>query len=202
MDLNVYTKNLKIELLPFIIKRFINYGIDIEFHPEFKFDFDNDNGFLPVKFKLDKGISKNYDQYESYLLSGFEIYFSPYDYAEDLKNIQETNSKVKSGFFSKLFRSNEPKIQYIESEEVDNLLKNCNQYINIHFSSANKSELRISLLFATILIELTNGVIYDTYHGRFLDSNHAKETIPIEILEYENSFRASEFYVDRFEQWS
>lgn len=202
MDLKVYTKNLKIELLPFIIKRFTNYGIDIEFHPEFKFDIDNDHGFLPVKFKLDKGISKHYDQYESYLLSGFEIYFSSYDYAEDFKNIQETNSKVKSGFFSKLFKSDKPKIEYIESEEVDNLLKNCNQYINLHFSSRNKSELRISLLFATIIIELTNGVIYDTYHSRFLDTQQALETIPIEILEYENSFSIPEFNVDRFEKWS
>lgn len=201
MDLTVYTKNLKSDLLPSIVKRFNDYGITIEFHPEFKFNINNDNGFLPVKFKLNKGISKHYDQYDFYLLSGFEIYFSPYDYQEDLKSAQET-TQLKTGFFSKLFKTNKPKVEFIENEEIDNLLKSCNQYVNLHFSSRNKSELRISLLFATILIELTNGVIYDTYHGRFLNTFQALETIPIEILEYENSFSVQEFSVDRFEKWS
>lgn len=201
MDLTIYTKNLTNDLLPLIVKRFNDYGITIEFHPEFKFDIDEDNGFLPVKFRLNKGISAHYDQYDFFLLSGFEIYFSLYDYIEDLKNAQE-NTQLKKGFFSKLFKANKPHVEFIENEEIDNLLKSCNQYVNLHFSSRNKSELRISLLFATILIELTNGVIYDTYHGRFLNTFQALETIPIEILDYENSFSVQEFSVDRFEKWS
>jgi len=201
MDLNIYCKKIEATILPKIVKRFKDFNIDIQFHPEFKFDIDKDNGFLPVKFKIEKGESKNYDQYDCYLLSGFEIYFSTYDYSEELMDIQETNNRSE-GFFSKLFKSKKNHIKYIESEEIDNLLIKCNQSLNVHFSMRNKSELRISLLFAAILIELTNGVIYDTYHGRFLDHSHAMETIPIEILEYENSFTASEFYVDRFEKWS
>lgn len=201
MDLAIYTKNLKKDLLLLIVKRFNDYGITIEFHPEFRFDIDNDSGFLPAKFRLNKGISSHYDQYEFFLLSGFEINFSPYDYQEDLKNAQE-NTQLKKGFFSKLFKAKVTQVEFIQNEEIDNLLKSCNQYLNLRFSSRNKSELRISLLFATFLIEQTNGVIYDPYHDRFLDTKQALSTIPIEILEYEESFDLSEFTIDQFEKWS
>ncbi len=38
MDLNVYTKELAPELIPKIQNRFLDFQMDVEFHPEFKFN--------------------------------------------------------------------------------------------------------------------------------------------------------------------
>lgn len=205
MDLNIYTKELSIELLPKIIKRFKDLKMDVEFHPDFKFDQKKDVGFLPIKLKVETGNSKQYDKIEFDILTGFEIFFNDYDYEEELAENKkyETLSEKKS-FFSKLFGKRETEHSennYIENKEIDEILKKCSKDIFITFKSQNKSELRISLLFASILAELTNGIILDPQNGRYLNGKEALETFTLEIDEYENSFTENEFKVNKFENW-
>ena len=205
MDLNIYTKELSIELIPKIIKRFKDLKMDVEFHPDFKFDQKKDVGFLPIKLGVEKGVSKQYDKIEFDILTGFEIYFNDYDYEEELaENIKYEKLSEKKSFFSKLFGKKEMKQSennYLENEEIDKILKKCDKDIFITFKSQNKSELRISLLFASILAELTNGIILDPQNGRYLNGKEALEKFTLEIDEYENSFTENEFKVNKFENW-
>ena len=206
MDLNIYTKDISIDLIPRIKKRFKDFKMDIEFHPNFKFDQKKDVGFLPIKLNVDSGFSKQYDKIDFEILTGFEIYFNNYDYEEELsENKKYETLPEKKSFFSNLFGKKKTEFSenyFIADEELDKLLKFCDKDIFINFKSHNKSELRVSLLFAAFLAELTNGIIFDPQNGRYLNGQQAIETFILEIEDYENSFSENEFKVNKFEKWS
>lgn len=205
MNLSIYTKNPSSDLIPKIIERFSEHHMLIEFHPDFSFDEGKDQGFLPIKFRMKPGYSTIYDQIDHDIISGFELIFSEYDYNEDLMSVQEQNTVESRSLLSKLFgggkKSKPAPETFVASMELDKLLKNCRKSVLLDWKSWNKSELRVSLYFAAILADLTDGVIYDPQSGRFLTGSEALESFPQEIEEYENSFKANEFTVDRFDGW-
>ncbi|MCE3279338.1 MAG: hypothetical protein K0S44_1529 [Bacteroidetes bacterium] len=205
MDINIYTKGLSPDLIPKIRKRFTDFSMDIEFHPEFKFDEKTDTGFLPIKLHVQKGHSKAYDDFGEDVMTGFELFFNNFDYETELKEIQSQNTNVESkSFISKLLGRNKQATQtesFIVDREVDKKLKTCDQYLMLNFKSWNKSELRISLYFAAILADLTNGIVVDPQEGRYLSGQDALKTFPLEVDKYEQSISADEFKLDRFEGW-
>jgi hypothetical protein len=206
MDINIYTKGFTADLIPKIKKRFADFHMDIEFHPEFKFDEQTDTGFLPIKLKVHTGHSKQYDNIDHEIMTGFELLFSDYNFEGELKNTQQqVASTEKKSFLSKLFGGSKAAtpttISYVADNELDKLLKDCKKDVMLNWKSWNKSELRISLFFAAILAELTDGVIYDPQNGRYLSGQQALQTFPLEIEEYEQSLSADEFTVDKFEGW-
>ena len=205
MDLNIYTKGLSSDLLPKIKKRFADFSMNIEFHPDFKFDEQTDSGFCPIKLKLQSGHSKLYDKFGDDILTGFEINFDNYNYAEELKEIQsESSNENKKSFLSNLFGNKdktEIKDLYIENKTIDDKLKRCNKNLILNWQSGNKSELRISLYFGAILAELTDGVVYDPQNGRYLTGQQALGEFPSEINEYEKSFSSEKFTLHKFEKW-
>lgn len=206
MDINIYTKEFSADLIPKIKKRFADFHMDIEFHPEFKFDEQTDTGFLPIKLKVHPGHSKQYDNIDHEIMTGFELLFSDYNFDEELKNAQQQAAQTESkSFLSKLFSSSKTAtptaISFVADNELDKLLKHCKKDVMLNWKSWNKSELRISLFFAGILAELTDGVIYDPQNGRYLSGQQALQTFPLEIDDYEQSLTADEFTVDKFEGW-
>ena len=206
MDINVYTKEFSADLLPKIKKRFADFHMEIEFHPEFKFDEQTDTGFLPIKLKVHTGHSMQYDNIDHEIMTGFELLFSDYDFDEELKNTQQQAAPIESkSFLSKLFGGSKTAtptaISFVANNELDKLLKHCKKDIMLNWKSWNKSELRISLFFAAILAELTDGVIYNPQDGRYLSGQQALQTFPLEIEDYEQSLTTDEFTVDKFEGW-
>jgi hypothetical protein len=206
MDISIYVKEFSFDLISKIKNRFKDFHMEIEFHPNFRFDSKNDSGFCPVKLKLLSGYSKMYDEIDYDILSGFELFFADFDYDEELNEAKELIIPVRTGsFFSNLFRTKEPSqnppIIFLADEQTDDKLKRCKTKIILNCKSWNKSELRVSLFFVAILAELTEGVVYDTYNGRYLSGKEALETFPIEIEEYEESFTKDEFTVYKFEGW-
>ena len=206
MDINVYTKGHSADLIPKIKKRFEDFNMDIEFHPEFKFDEQADSGFLPIKLKVHSGHSKHYDSIDFEVMTGFELLFNNYDFDEELKNTQQqATPKKNKSFLSKVFGGSKTAtptaISFVAGSELDKLLKHCKKEVMLNWKSWNKSELRISLFFAAILAELTDGVIYDTQNGRYLSGQQALQTFPLEIDDHEQSLTLDEFTVDKFEGW-
>ena len=205
MDINIYTKGGSADLIPKMKKRFADFHMDIEFHPEFKFDEQTDSGFLPIKLKVHSGHSKQYDNIDFDIMTGFELLFSDYDFDEELKNVQQQVAPTENkSFISKLFGSSKTIISsnsFVADIELDKLLRHCKKNIMLNWKSCNKSELRISLFFAAILAELTGGVIYDPQNGRYLNGQQALQTFPLEIDDYEKSFSVDEFTLDKFEGW-
>ncbi|WP_290237454.1 hypothetical protein [Pedobacter aquatilis] len=206
MDINIYTKGFSADLIPKIKKRFADFHMDIEFHPEFKFDEQTDTGFLPIKLKVRPGHSKQYDNIDYEIMTGFELLFSDFNFDEELKNAQQQAAPTESkSFLSKLFGGsksvNQTEETFVADKDLDKLLKLCKKDVMLNWKSWNKSELRISLFFAAILAELTDGVIYDPQNGRYLNGQQALHTFPLEIDDYEQSFVTDEFMVDKFEGW-
>jgi hypothetical protein len=206
MDINIYTKGLSADLIPKMKKRFADFQMDIEFHPEFKFDEQTDTGFLPIRLKVHPGHSKQYDNIDHEIMTGFELLFRDYDFDEELKNAQQQVAHTENkSFLSKLFGGSKTAIStansFVADKELDKLLKHCKKDVMLNWKSWNKSELRISLFFAAILAELTDGVIYDPQNGRYLSGQQALQTFPLEIDDYEQSFASDEFTVDKFEGW-
>ncbi|TND10008.1 MAG: hypothetical protein FD123_690 [Bacteroidetes bacterium] len=181
MDINLYTKGLSADLLPEIKKRFADFHMDIEFHPEFRFDEDEDAGFLPIKLKVVPGRLKQYDDFGDGIMTGFELLFSDFDYDEALADLE-----------------GEP---FIAGKEPDEYLKLCDKDLMLSWGSGNVSETRISLFFAAILAELTDGIIYDPQNGRYLSGKQALDIFPKEIDTYEQSISAGEFNLVKFEGW-
>lgn len=206
MDISIYVKEFSSDLVSKIKNRFKDFHMDIEFHPDFRFDSKNDRGFCPIKLKMLGVHSKMYDEINYDMLSGFELFFAEFNYEEELNEAKEPIIPVRTrSFFSNLFRtkktSQDPPIIFLADEQTDDKLKRCKMKIILNCKSRNKSELRVSLFFAAILAELTEGVVYDTYHGRYLSGKEALETFPIEIEEYEESFTKDKFTVYKFEGW-
>jgi len=206
MDINIYTKGFSAHLIPKIKKRFADFHMDIEFHPEFKFDEEKDSGFLPIKLKVHSGHSRQYDNIDHEIMTGFELLFSDYDFDEELKNAQQQAAPTESkSFLSKLFSGNKTAtpttVSFVASNEHDKQLQHCKKDVMLSWKSWNKSELRISLFFAAILAELTDGVIYDPQNGRYLSGQESLQTFPLEVDDYEQSLTGGEFTVDKFEGW-
>ena len=205
MDINIYTKGLSVDLLPKIKKRFADFNMDIEFHPDFKFDEQTDTGFLSLKLKVHNGHSKHYDDFGSDVLTGFELLFSDFDYGQELKNSQpQKTTTEKKSFISKLFGTNNSATQqqtFIADQQLDKLLKLCNKDLMLSWIARDKSELRISLFFAAILADLTDGVVFDPQNGRYLSGQQALKTFPLEVADYEQSFTTDKFTLDKFVEW-
>lgn len=91
---------------------------------------------------------------------------------------------------------------YIVDETIDAKLKSCNQDILMTFHLQTNSELRISLYFAVILAELTEGVVFDPQEDRYLTGEQASSTLGAEVTEYENSTKAEEFVLEEFDGWN
>ncbi len=205
MDINIYTGELSANLIPKIQKRFADLYMDIEFHPEFKFDDLEDIGFLPIKFKIHPGHSKQYDNISFDIMTGFELIISDYDFEQELKRVQTENKRNHAKTFLYKFlgikKTFAPIDNFVVDNKFDKLLENCKKEVLLNLKSWNKSELRVSLYFAAILAELTEGVILDPQSGRYLNSQEALQIFPKEIEEYESSFAQEEFTVDKFEGW-
>jgi hypothetical protein len=64
-------------------------------------------------------------------------------------------------------------------------------------------ELRVSLFFATFLVELTNGIILDPRCDDYFVPKRAINVFPNEILDYEKSFSKEDYAskLNEFKEW-
>ena len=202
MDLNIYTKNLTPDLISRIEKEFETKSMQVEFHPDFKFDEEDDEGFCPIKLKVKNGQSKYYDSFKYDVLTGFEIYFEDYNYQEEFK---EKEKKNRSSFIKNLFKSakkTNDSETYLVEKEIDKQLKTCDKKVTLNWQSQNKSELRISLLFGAILANLTEGIVYDPQEGSYFTGEKALLNFKNRVREYEDSIAQEDFLLHKFEQWN
>ena len=52
LTLKVYCKEVSKDMIPKIMKRLNDFDMVVSVHPSFKFDPEEDSGFLPFKFQL------------------------------------------------------------------------------------------------------------------------------------------------------
>ena len=205
MELDIFTSGLSADLLPQMKKRFLDFSMEVEFHHDFKLDHEKDAGFCPIKLTVDKGHSTLYDHFGKSVLTGFELFFDVYNYSTTLKETQEGRLRNSKGsFLSKIFgKSGLQSIakETIVERRIDEGLQKCRHVLNLNWQLANKSELRVSLFFAAILAELTDGIVYDYNNERYHTGEAALLAFSHEVKEFEDSFGINDFSVVQFEKW-
>jgi len=191
-DLNVYCKNLSADLVPKIVKKLNDFDMVVEIHPEFKFDQENDTGFIPFKFRL-----KNpyFDNLKEDLKSGFEIYIDDFDLQKTKDNL-----KPKLSFLDKLFRKKTPRILFA-TPEIEHRLKDCNKIVTFIWSPDDTFETRFASMTSAILTELTNGVCHHPADDIWYENRNIVETAFKEARNYEETIKEKDFVFHKFDEW-
>lgn len=192
IDIKVYCKQVSPDLVPKIMKRLNDYDMVVEVHPEFKFDQENDSGFVPFKFRFKNphfNILKGKE-----LQSGFELFIDDFDLDEEKKDLQP-----KPGFFDKLRGKKQEEVAFAPPE-IEARLKDCKLAVSFVWHAGNSFQLRFASLTSAILTELTNGVCYQGDDSWSENKNIVDQTFK-EVTEYEMSLPENEIDFDEFEGW-
>lgn len=192
LTIKVYCKKVSKDLIPKMMNRLNDYDMVVSVHPDFKFDAEEDSGYLPFKFRLkDPRLSILKDKE---LKSGFELYIDEFDLHTEKENL-----KPKMSFFDKLLGKKQMEIPYA-APEVEALLKNCVIVVSFVWHASDSFASRFASLTSAILTELTDGVCsYEDetwYETRNIVDNAFKD-----ILEYEDTLTIQNIDYMEFDKW-
>jgi hypothetical protein len=172
IKVSVYVPALTKELLPKIVARFGDFGMQCEFDPKFAADPFAEEGAVQVRLRVNSSPVPQYENVD--MLSGFDISFKDYRYASPLAFSPTTNEK----------------------------LKHCTRVAIIRMQAVPTSALRVGSYFAAFLAEQTDGVLYTPRSDRYVDGQQAVEQMKEEITSYETDLPRHDWKVVPFTAWS
>jgi hypothetical protein len=188
----VYCKKVSKDMIPKIMKRLNDFDMVASVHPDFKFDAEEDAGFLPFKFRLTNppfDILKDKE-----LKSGFELYIDEFDLQTEKENL-----KPKLSFFDKLLGKKQQEVPYA-TLDIEARLKDCKIAVSFVWHASDSFEFRFASLTSAILTELTNGVCsYEDetwYENKNIVHNAFKE-----VAEYEQTLTEADLDLIEFDEW-
>lgn len=155
IDLYVYMPAFDASVVPRVLGRLLELGMDCEPHPDW--DFEKGNGYCPFRLKclgeVGPESSRNKD-----IVSGFECCVIDFDYYKELDRLK---NPPKLNFFQKYILQ-APQLkptpgEFLADREIDNVLKGCKKAFEITFRDDNI----LIWYFSTVLAEVTNGIVYD-----------------------------------------
>ncbi len=165
----------------------------VEAHPDFKFDQENDEGFVPFKFRLKSPYFESLQGKD--LKSGFEIYIDDFD-------LQKTKDALrpKLSFFARLLGRKQQEVEFA-TPEIESKLKDCKKVVIFVWHTSDAFELRFASMTSAILTELTNGVCCYPEDDLWYDNENIVEEAYKEALEYEKSIKEKDFEFYEFDEW-
>lgn len=175
-----------------MMKRLNDFDMVVSVHPDFKFDAEEDSGFLPFKFRLKNppfDILKDKE-----IKSGFELYIEEFDLQAEKENL-----KPRLSFLSKLLGKKPQEIPYAPPE-IEAKLMECRVVVSFVWHAGDSFELRFAALTSAILSELTNGVrSYEDetwYENKNIVDNAFKE-----VIEYEQTLKEADLDFIEYDEW-
>ncbi len=179
-------------MIPKIMKRLNDFDMVVSVHPDFKFDAEEDSGFLPFKFQFTKPYFDILNNKE--LMSGFEIYIDEFDLQEEKENL-----KPKLSFFDKLLGKKQQEVQY-STPEIETLIKDFETVVSFVWHANNSFDFRFASLTSAILTELTNGVC--SYEDEtWYENKNIVENAFKEVTEYEQTLTETDLDFMEFQGW-
>ena len=174
------------------MKRLNEFDMVVNVHPDFKFDAEEDSGFLPFKFRF---TNAHFDILkDKELKSGFELYIDEFDLQTEKENL-----KPKLSFFDKLLGKKQLEIPYA-TPDIEARLKDCKVAVSFVWHASDSFALRFASLTSAILTELTNGVCsYEDetwYENKNIVDNAFKE-----VTEYEQTLTEADLDFMEFDEW-
>jgi hypothetical protein len=191
-SLKVYCKKVSKDMIPKIMKRLNDFDMVVSVHPDFKFDAEEDAGFIPFRFRLTNppfDILKNKE-----LKSGFELYMNKFDLQSEKENL-----KPKLSFFDKLLGKKQQEVLYA-TPGIEARLKDCKISVSFVWHASDSFAFRFASLTSAILTELTNGVSsYEDenwYENKNIVNNAFKE-----VNEFEKTLTEADLDFLEFDKW-
>lgn len=179
-------------MIPKIMKRLNDFDMVVSVHPDFKFDAEEDSGFLPFKFQFTKPYFDILNNKE--LMSGFEIYIDEFDLQEEKENL-----KPKLSFFDKLLGKKQQEVHY-STPEIETLIKDFETVVSFVWQANNSFDFRFASLTSAILTELTNGVC--SYEDEtWYENKNIVENAFKEVTEYEQTLTETDLDFMEFQGW-
>jgi hypothetical protein len=193
LDIKVYCKQVSSDLVPKVIKRLNDYDMDVEVHPEFKFDEEADTGFIPFKFRLKNpplDILKGKD-----LKSGFELYIDDFNLAEEKESL-----KPRISFFDKLRGKKQAEIDFAPPE-IEKRLQHCKKSVSFVWHAGDSFQFRFACLTSAILTELSNGIRCYASDEIWYENKNISNGAFKEVTDYEKSLPKEEIEFQEFDRW-
>lgn len=179
-------------MIPKIMKRLNDFDMIVSVHPDFKFDADNDSGFLPFKFRLTDPYFEILKDKE--LKSGFELYIDEFDLQREKENL-----KPKLSFFDKIRSKKQKEIPYA-TPEIETRLADCKIAVSFVWHASDSFAFRFASLTSAILTELTNGVC--SYEDEtWYENENIVDTTFKEVIKYEESLKKEKLDFMEFDKW-
>ena len=193
LDLNVYVKTISADLVPKVLKRLNDFDMVVDVHPDFKFDQENDSGFLPFKFRLK---SPYFDKLKDKdLKSGFEIHIDDFDLQQAKEEL-----KPKLSFFDKLLGKKQAEVAFATAD-IEDRLKDCKKVVTFVWRSNDTFELRFASLTSAILTEITGGVCCYPADDIWYENKNIVEEAFKEATDYEKTIKEKDFNFYEFDEW-
>jgi hypothetical protein len=192
LTFNVYCKKVSKDMIPKIMNRLNDFDMVVSVHPDFKFDAEEDSGFLPFKFQFKNSPFEVLKGKE--LKSGFELNIDEFDLETEKDNL-----KPKLSFFDKILGKKQQEVLFA-SPEIEARLKNCNIVVSFVWHTSDSYEFRFASLTSAILTELTNGVC--SYEDEtWYENKNIVENAFKEISEYEGTLTEADLDFMEFDEW-
>lgn len=188
----VYCKKVSKDMIPKIIKRLNDFDMVASVHPDFRFDAEEDSGFLPFKFRFKNPAFNSLKDKD--LKSGFEFYMEEFDLQKTKENL-----KPKLSFLNKLLSKKKPEVPFA-TPEIEDRLKECKIVVSFVWHASDSFELRFASLTSAILTELTNGVCSYEDETWYENKNVVDKAFQ-EVIEYEQTLTEAELDFMEFDEW-
>jgi hypothetical protein len=193
LNITVYCRKVPSDLAPKMMKRLNEFDMVVQVHPDFKFNEEDDSGFVPFKFRLKNPKQDVLKGKE--LVSGFELYIDDFDLDEEKEGL-----KIKPGFFARL-RGKKAEAVDFAPPEIERRLRDCRKSISFVWNAGNSFDFRFAALTSAIITELTNGVRCYTDDEIWYENKNIVEEAYKEVIDYENSLPEEEIEFHEFEKW-
>jgi hypothetical protein len=122
---------------------------------------------------------------------------------KQIKDLISAQNKPRglSGLFKKKATIEMPSVEtFVFDSETDELLKQCKYIMTLSVGSEDSFEFILAFAFASYVVEMHNGIIYDTYSGKSRCKNNL-QTITDEIKEYYDGLTPKNLISHTFEGW-
>jgi len=189
VEIHTYVPAVDDLLLPRWLLEMKKLRMDCEIHPGVS--LVSHSGFLPFKICIHDSVHEELNGVE--FLTGFEYYMDDFSLEAELEK-----RAPKPRGLGRLFGRKEP-LQPYATAELDEKLKRCRKLLTFSWGSADLFELRMATVSSAILAVITGGVSSPA-DDIWNDRPAAAEALA-EAREYENSLKAKDIKVHRFEGW-
>lgn len=193
LDIKVYCKEVSADLVPKVLKRLNDYDMVVEVHPDFRFDEEEDSGFLPFRFRFKNppaGILQGKE-----LKSGFELYIDDFNLEEEKESL-----KPKRSFFDRLRGKKHEEIVFAPPA-IEHRLRDCTKAVSFVWHAGDSFEFRFAALTSAILAELVDGVRCYPADDTWYDNKNIVSEAFKEVTDYEQSLTETEIEFHEFDAW-